>query len=120
MNWWRKKLRKRVAKGIAATAGLLACLSLGMSVEAKGEVYREPVLSGTIETSVYVGEEFDQNALVNRVLADDLEDGDLTYQITEIFNNVNTQKPGEYTIGYEVMDSDGNVTALNTSINDFK
>ena len=117
MNQWRKKLRKKAAKGIAAAAGLMVFLILGMSAQAKGEIYREPTLSGTIETSVYVGEEFDQNALVNRVLADDLGDGDLSYQIKEIFNNVNIQEVGEYTIGYEVMDSDGNVTALNTKVN---
>ena len=65
MNQWRKKLRKKATKGIAATAGLMAFLILGVSVQAKGEVYREPVLSGTIETNVYVGEDFDEKALVN-------------------------------------------------------
>ncbi len=47
------------------------------------------------------------NAL-DGVSAQDLEDGDLTNKIEVVENNVNTSKPGLYTVKYRVTDSHGN------------
>ncbi|HFU7090437.1 TPA: immunoglobulin-like domain-containing protein, partial [Bacillus cereus] len=54
---------------------------------------------------IKVGDKFDPKA---GVTAHDEEDGDLTDKIEIVSNNVDTNKPGEYTVVYKVTDSDGN------------
>lgn len=108
-----------LTKGLCRTvmSGLLAFAFTGICAEAAGEVYREPFLSGTTKTWVYVGETYDRTDSRNRVFADDLEDGDLTGRIREISNNVDTSRAGEYKISYEITDADGNTSRADTVVN---
>ncbi|PEF43529.1 hypothetical protein CON22_25815, partial [Bacillus cereus] len=55
---------------------------------------------------IKVGDNFDPK---EGVTAHDEEDGDLTSKIEVIYNNVDTTKPGEYTVAYIVRDSDGHI-----------
>ena len=77
------------------------------------EEYQKPVLSGAAQTWIYQGESFDISR--NRVFADDQEDGDLTAKITKT-GDVDTSKPGSYTITYEVTDADGRSSDLQTVV----
>ncbi len=54
-----------------------------------------------------VGEEFDPSL---GVTASDNEDGNITSNVVIKDNNVDTSKPGTYTVTYEVTDKDGNKT----------
>ena len=102
--------------GSILAIGIAAFLLPGIQTNASGEsnaledAYRQPALSGSIETWVYQGETFDFENSKNRIFADDLEDGDLTAEMTR--GTVNTAQPGEYTVSYQVTDSDGNSTSL--------
>ena len=66
----------------------------------------KPVISGIDSVTIKVGDTFDP---INGVIATDVEDGDLTDKII-VLGNVDTTKAGEYTITYQVTDSDNNTT----------
>lgn len=106
--------------GSILAIGIAAFLLPGIQTNASGEsnaledAYRQPALSGSIETWVYQGETFDFENSKNRIFADDLEDGDLTAEMTR--GTVNTAQPGEYTVSYQVTDSDRNSTSLETKV----
>ena len=116
MGSWRKKTYLFGTVSLALCTVALSGMLHNGHVHAKDEIHRAPVLSGTLETTLYVGDEFDAKKLYNRVLADDLEDGDLTYQIEEVFNDVDTSKAGNHKIQYQVTDSDGNTDILETAV----
>lgn len=106
--------------GSILAIGLAAFLLSGIQTNASGEtdaledLYRQPALSGSIQTWVYQGETFDFQSSKNSIFADDLEDGDLTAEIT--CGTVDTSEPGEYAVSCEVTDSDGNRASLETKV----
>lgn len=106
--------------GCILAIGIAAFLLPGIQTNASSEsdtledAYRQPALSGSVETWVYQGETFDFENSKNRIFADDLEDGDLTAEITR--GTVNTSQPGEYTVSYQVTDKDGNGASLETKV----
>lgn len=102
-------------KWALAVTGLLIFLLFGAGVQAE-ELCRVPMLHGAVKTWMYQGDTWDESANLNRVFADDLEDGDLTGKIREIYNDVNTEETGTYKVTYEVVDSDGNKAQMNTSV----
>lgn len=125
----RFKLLKRGA-ALMLSFAMAACLAPGEGVRAAdGEEaaaaleevedgllgYRKPFLSGSVRTWVTQGEKFDRNDSRNMVFADDQEDGDLTDKI-ESTGEVDTSKPGEYTITYQVTDSDGQSAQMQTKV----
>jgi hypothetical protein len=65
-----------------------------------------PMIMGIEDKAIKVGEKFDDK---EEVTADDLIDGDLTSKIS-VASDLNTKKPGNYTLVYKVADSAGNVT----------
>jgi len=99
--------------GIFLTMGLTVFLMTGVSSGAMDDACRVPSLSGPTETWVYQGEDFENSR--NRVFADDQEDGDLTSKIQKS-GNVDTSKPGNYTVDYQVTDSDGKTAQLQTKV----
>ncbi|MGL5328168.1 MAG: glycosyl hydrolase family 18 protein [Peptostreptococcaceae bacterium] len=64
------------------------------------EVNEAPVLSGVVDKTITVGDNFDKMA---GVTASDREDGDLTSKI-KVEGNVDTSKAGKYTLTYKVSD----------------
>ncbi|MFD1716447.1 immunoglobulin-like domain-containing protein [Georgenia deserti] len=62
-----------------------------------------PTIEGAADTVVEAGSDFDPMA---GVTASDLEDGDLTADVT-VDGTVDTSTPGEYELTYSVTDSDG-------------
>lgn len=79
------------------------------------DAYRAPFLSGPIQTWVYQGEEFDYENSKNQIFADDQEDGDLTKNIIQK-GSVDTSVVGDQTVTYEVTDSDGHKSTLETTV----
>jgi maltose-binding protein MalE len=72
----------------------------------------KPVIEGAQDQEITVGDEFDPRL---GVTASDIEDGDLTSEIT-INGSVNTEVMGVNTIIYIVEDSDGNETRVTVTI----
>ena len=66
-------------------------------------VNSKPVIT-TSNTTINVGDKF---SALNGVTAKDTEDGNITSKIQVVSNNVNTSKPGKYTVKYQVTDSSG-------------
>ena len=87
-----------------------------LKTKAMDEIWRKPALSGTTQTWIYEGEIFDEKESRNRVFADDLEDGDLTFEILESTEKAAMQDPGDYKVTYEVTDRDGNRTQMETLV----
>lgn len=79
------------------------------------DAYREPFLSGPVQTWVYQGEEFDYENSRNQIFADDQEDGDLTKSIIQK-GFVDTSELGDQDVIYEVTDSDGHKSTLTTTV----
>ena len=79
------------------------------------DAYRAPFLSGPTRTWVYQGEEFDYENSKNQIFADDQEDGDLTKSIIQK-GFVDTSELGDQTVTYEVTDSDGHKSTLETTV----
>ena len=101
---------------LVLSLSLLLGLVPGAGVSAKEsekqsafDAYRKPFLSGPVQTWIYQGEEYGNNR--NKVFADDQEDGDLTSKIKQT-GTVNTSKPGNYPVTYQVTDSDGNTAEI--------
>lgn len=107
MNYFTKKCAALLTTGIAAF------LVLGAQAGAMEDAYRNPTLSGPIQTWVYQGEEYENSR--NRVFADDQEDGDLTASIQKS-SNVNTSVTGSYQVSYQVTDSDGRSAQMVTTV----
>ncbi|MBC1566589.1 LPXTG cell wall anchor domain-containing protein [Listeria booriae] len=72
----------------------------------KVTVLSKPVITAE-NTTLYVGDIFDA---LKDVSADDLKDGDITASVTIKENTVDTSKPGEYKVIYEVTNSVGETT----------
>lgn len=105
---------------LVLSLSLLLGLVPGAGVSAKEsekqsafDAYRKPFLSGPVQTWIYQGEEYGNNR--NKVFADDQEDGDLTSKIKQT-GTVNTSKPGNYPVTYQVTDSDGNTAEMKTNV----
>ncbi len=62
------------------------------------------------------GDSFDTMNAGNNLVATDLEDGDLTQDITVISDNVDANTPGNYQVVYQVIDSDGNTVTKNITV----
>ena len=101
--------------GMSAQAAEEAEKTAKEVVESDFDAYRAPSLSGPIQTWVYQGEEFDYENSKNQVFADDQEDGDLTKSIIQK-GFVDTAELGDQTVIYEVTDSDGNKSTLETTV----
>lgn len=109
--------KKMVAAAVIA-ASFTCMLENSMAEEAGGqwlEEYREPSLSGFTKTWIYEGEAWNDDVVRGRIFADDLEDGDLTKEITSS-GEVDTSKPGSYPVVYSVTDADGNTSTLQTVV----
>ena len=76
-----------------------------VTVTQKPAANKLPTINAPMRHEIYVGDNFDPLAIATAV---DPEDGPIT--LTEaniVFNKVNTQKPGEYEVKYQVIDKDG-------------
>lgn len=75
-----------------------------------------PIIDAEDKT-LMVGEMFQA---LKDVIATDIEDGNITNQITVIFNNVDTSKAGRYIVTYKVTDSQGASTlkTINVTVKD--
>lgn len=72
----------------------------------------KPTLSGVSDITIKKGESFDS---LKGITAKDKSGKDLTSDIVTS-GEVNTNKPGEYKIGYAVSDKDGHITALGRTV----
>lgn len=124
----RRYLKRGCAAFLASTMilGLLPNMSVQAAEESEKaakevaaasdfDAYRAPFLSGPIQTWVYQGEEFDYENSKNQIFADDQEDGDLTKSIIQK-GFVDTSELGDQTVTYEVTDSDGHKSTLETTV----
>lgn len=64
---------------------------------------------GDINTTIEQGSKFDPLAGIH---ATDAQGNDITGSIKVVSNNVNTSKPGKYTVTYEVADQNGNISQV--------
>ncbi|MBC1515390.1 immunoglobulin-like domain-containing protein [Listeria immobilis] len=72
-----------------------------------------PQISGDSETYLSPGTTFDP---MSTMTATDKEDGDVTSEIKVTNNPVDTSKPGNYEVTYEVTDSDGNKSTFTRTV----
>ncbi|MGL5068937.1 MAG: immunoglobulin-like domain-containing protein [Sarcina sp.] len=72
------------------------------------EVNQKPVISGVLDKTIKVGDNF--NPLAG-ITANDKEDGNMTSKI-KVTGNVDTNKPGKYTLTYSVTDSDNETVTI--------
>ena len=77
-------------------------------------INRIPEISASDKT-LTVGDEFSDEIALDGVTATDEEDGDLTEAVKVKESDVDTSKAGEYTVTYEVTDSEG-ATAYKTIV----
>ena len=113
-----KKLMKKCFIFFIIITIVLSYNSL-MALKAKAEgstSNRSPEFYGTTEITIKKGEELNIKNSYFRILAKDAEDGNITKNIKVKSNNVNTSKVGNYTIKYEVTDSDGNNTEISVPV----
>ena len=108
--------RKMKKTGMIAAFCFVLSAAPVLKTKAMDEIWRKPALSGTTQTWIYEGEIFDEKESRNRVFADDLEDGDLTFEILESTEKAAMQDPGDYKVTYEVTDRDGNRTQMETLV----
>lgn len=59
------------------------------------------------DMSITVGDEFNDDSALNRIIAIDTEDGNISESLKVVKNDVDTSKPGVYEVTYEVTDSKG-------------
>ncbi len=72
-----------------------------------------PVISGAVDQTVEVGDTFD---LLEGVTASDVEDGDLTANVTVNDDNLDLDVEGTYTVTYQVTDSEGERVEVSVTI----
>ncbi|MBA3926701.1 immunoglobulin-like domain-containing protein [Listeria rustica] len=72
-----------------------------------------PVITGESVTEINPGSTFDP---MDTMKATDKEDGDITNQLVVTSNPVDTGKPGDYDVVYEVTDSHGNTTTFTREV----
>ncbi|MBC1357939.1 immunoglobulin-like domain-containing protein [Listeria booriae] len=75
-------------------------------------VLSKPVITAQ-DTVLYVGETFDP---LKDMTANDAKDGDITLHVTIKENTVDTNKPGEYKVTYEVTNSVGETTTKTVKV----
>ncbi|MGL5328628.1 MAG: immunoglobulin-like domain-containing protein, partial [Peptostreptococcaceae bacterium] len=68
------------------------------------------------DVSIKEGDTFDPLNANNNLVATDVEDGDITGDITVLSSNVDTSTPGTYQVTYQVIDSDGNITTKDITV----
>jgi hypothetical protein len=94
---------------VSDTAGNKASATRHITVQEEGAADTvPPVINGTDDRTIYVGDDFDAKA---GVTATDDVDGDITDDI-QIAENVDTAIAGEYTVEYKVKDKAGNETSV--------
>ena len=76
------------------------------------EINKAPVITAEDKT-ITVGDNFDPKV---GVIAKDAEDGDITYKIVILEDNVDVNKEGKYTVKYSVTDSKGATTIKTVTI----
>ena len=81
---------------------------LEILIKVKSNKGNVPEFYGTTNITLKVGDTLDLKNSYFRIHAKDYEDGNITGNINIISNNVNTSKAGNYQVGYEIIDSDGN------------
>ncbi len=64
-----------------------------------------------------VGDKFTDSIALEYVTAEDREDGNITKDIEVLQHNVDTTKPGKYTVTYKVTDSQGASTTKTVNVN---
>ena len=87
---------------VTDTAGASVTKMITVTVEEKVIAENHAPVIHAKDRTLYVGEEFDP---MRGVSATDKEDGDLTERIEISFNDVDTSKPGTYSVIYEVSDN---------------
>ncbi|MCD2207455.1 immunoglobulin-like domain-containing protein [Listeria booriae] len=75
-------------------------------------VFSQPVIVAQ-DTTLYVGDTFD---ILKGVSARDLKDGDITINVMVRESTVDTSKPGEYKVTYEVTNSVGETTTKTVKV----
>ena len=106
-------MKKKIAK-MAVFVCTVCMLGYGgvQSVKAESAGYysktNAPEFYGTTKAVIETGDEFDTQDTRYRIFARDFEDGDLTDNIKILNNTVDSSKAGEYSVEYQVTDSDGN------------
>ena len=110
-----KKIMKNFFK-----RSLLASILFGFvwagNVQAANVQDQAPVFSGTNWIQIKQGTDFDEKDILSRVYASDYEDGDLTQKIQVVSSNVNTDVCGDYIVSYQVTDTEGNTSAMQTEV----
>lgn len=76
------------------------------------EINKAPVITAEDKT-ITVGDNFDPKV---GVIAKDAEDGDITYKIVILEDNVDVNKEGKYTVKYSVTDSKGATTTKTITV----
>ncbi len=116
-DWKKETGEKRMKKNsvkMAVLVGVTCMLGWGnmQSVNADSAGYysktNAPEFYGTTKAVIRTGDEFDTGDTRYRIFARDFEDGDLTDDIKVLNNTVDSSKAGEYSVEYQVTDSDGN------------
>lgn len=72
-----------------------------------------PVISGTMNHNVEVGDSLD---LLENVTATDVEDGDLTTSLILVDDTLDLDTVGEYTVTYRVTDSEGEMSEVSVTV----
>ncbi|WP_187120658.1 LPXTG cell wall anchor domain-containing protein, partial [Listeria immobilis] len=76
-------------------------------------VTEAPTITGDSETRLNPNADFDP---MSTIQATDKEDGDITSAVKITNNTVDTSKPGNYEVTYEVTDSDGNKASFTRTV----
>ncbi|WP_159101530.1 immunoglobulin-like domain-containing protein, partial [Listeria riparia] len=76
-------------------------------------VEEAPVITGEATTKLNPNSTFDPMSMMQ---ATDKEDGDITAKIQVVSNSVDTSKPGNYEVTYEVTDTDGNQATFTRTV----
>ncbi|EUJ43116.1 immunoglobulin-like domain-containing protein, partial [Listeria riparia] len=77
------------------------------------KVTEAPIITGETMTKLNPNSVFDP---MSTMQATDKEDGDITAKIQVVSNSVDTSKPGNYEVTYEVIDTDGNQATFTRTI----
>lgn len=84
--------------------------SVGQTVYKDSKVtvlYNNPPTITAEDRWFFVSEDVNQERLMERVKAEDIEDGDITKKATIIKSNVENHKKGDYEVTYEIIDAYG-------------
>lgn len=92
---------------------LIAVVLIGLSACGETVENNAPVITGTMNHTVEVGDTLN---LLDNVTATDIEDGDLTSSIILVEGTLDLDTEGSYTVTYRVTDSQGQVTEVEVTV----